>query len=171
MHQDLLDIVSYAAETARSSWEGPWMLWKAIAGYPDLDAPPATDACIPTAFALRDVLWKMIPEYSWKAVGGRPTKRTPAGGFRDRTGVSHPHLWVEGRRTGDLVIVDITADQFGAPPIIVHEGLSPIHTANNTPRLLKRFAEHEAPTIEFLVTIFDQKMRAISSERTIFSAS
>lgn len=34
-------------------------------------------------------------------------------------GVGHGHYWLEADINGDLYIVDVTADQFGLPPIIV----------------------------------------------------
>jgi len=42
------------------------------------------------------------------------------GGAQDRTGAWHGHYWVEGRtKDGKPFLADITADQFGWPPVVV----------------------------------------------------
>ncbi|ENZ78001.1 MULTISPECIES: hypothetical protein [Ralstonia] len=42
------------------------------------------------------------------------------GGAQDRTGAWHGHYWVEGlTQDGKPFLADITADQFGWPPVVV----------------------------------------------------
>lgn len=42
------------------------------------------------------------------------------GGAQDKTGAWHGHYWVEGRtQDGKPFLADITADQFGWPPVVV----------------------------------------------------
>lgn len=108
---------------------------------------------------MRRVLDLAVPELRWRVAGGRPTARTPRGGFFDATGTSHPHLWVEGRRRGAQILVDLTADQFGGPPVVVEEGDSPAYLANATGVLLARYEQHEDSTVCMFVQLFDLAMR------------
>ncbi len=164
MNQDLLDIVTVVALTARKAWEPVWPIWKSLSGHPSPDGLPSVDACIPTSFALGDILNRVVSEYSWRAVGGRPTKRTPAGGFSASEGSAHGHFWVEGKRCGDLVVVDITADQFDGEPVIVHEGPSPRHSANATRNLIRAYRENEQETVSLFIEIFDAALGILDPE-------
>lgn len=155
----LINIAAAVAEIARKTWEASWPVWKQLAGHPNPTGPAAHDVCVPTSFALRNALRRTIPEIHWKVVGGRPTKHTPAGGFVDNNGVPHPHLWVEGKQNGSRIIVDVTADQFGAKPVIVTNKHFSQHTSNATSRLLCSYEQHEAVSIEFFMALLDIEMR------------
>lgn len=41
------------------------------------------------------------------------------GGFIDRTGAMHGHYWVEAQTHDGLIVIDITADQFGEEPVVL----------------------------------------------------
>lgn len=142
-----LSAVRDVAAICREIWEPVWPLWKLTGGHPEpLRDPPSHDCCVPTSFALEGVLAATAPQLRWRAVGGRPTRRTPAGGYTDGAGVAHPHLWVEGRARGILIGVDITGDQFGGPPVLAREGQSPLHVANSTADFLDRLRDNERRT-------------------------
>lgn len=151
----LLDIAAAVARTARQTLTPMWIEWKRVNRYPGPLEPASHDVCVPTAFALREALTRTIPEIRWKAVGGRPTTRTPQGGFRSNDGKYHPHLWVEGRCQEGIAVVDITADQFGAEPVVADAGrLAARYTANASQALLRRYEAHETGTVErFLFAI------------------
>lgn len=131
----------------RDVWENVWFEWKLRSGYPVVEGElPSVGCCIPTSFALEGVLSAVVPNWRWRTVGSRPTQRTPAGGYTDADGVSHPHLWVEGRSREGVIVADITCDQFGGPAISVIEGPSPHHVANSTHKLISVYRAHETRT-------------------------
>lgn len=155
----LVAIVRAIAETARVAWEPIWPVWKRVNRYPGPSETASADCCIPSSFALRDALRRTVPELRWQVVGGRPTKRTPAGGFLDANGVPHPHLWVEGRRRRGCIVADITADQFGGDAVLISENGSACHTPNATTGLLDYYEKHEAVTIEIFMAALDAIMQ------------
>lgn len=143
----LLGEIENIARICRSIWLPVWPYWKLINGHSaDGNELPSHGACIPTSFALAGVLSATVPELRWRVVGGRPTKRTPAGGYTGDDGTGWPHLWVEGRKRGNLVVVDITCDQFGGPDVHVCRGPSPRHKPNSTRQLLDKYEEYERQT-------------------------
>lgn len=141
--QDIINQVTDLATAARECWEELWPSWKRISGHPHPKGLPSEDACIPSSFALCRVLQVHTEAWDWKVVGGRPTKRTPRGGFLAR-GKGGPHLWVQGRRGREVITADITSDQFGGLPVLVCAGIPPTHTANHTSKLLQRFKANES---------------------------
>lgn len=146
----LEDLVYGAASLAREAWEPIWPVWRRLVGCPEGPAP-SFEACVPSAFALEVALRQIVPELRWKAVGGRPTSRTPTAGCRAPAGTWHPHLWVEGRRRGaPRVAVDVTADQFGCPPVVVaHNAIG--YRANATGSILARYRQSEHATVSLLL--------------------
>ncbi len=155
----LFHIVTAVARTARMAWEPMWLEWKRVNRYPGPIEPASRDVCVPTSFALRDALRRTVPEIWWKVAGGRPTKRTPRGGFMDSQGTPHPHLWVVGRCVEGPVVVDISADQFGAEPVLVEVGPLTRHTANATTRPLRYYEAHEATTVEMFLLALDHAFK------------
>lgn len=156
---EILDIITYTGHVARAAWEPIWPLWKLESGHPGPFFPLSADTCIPTSLALRAVLDVMVPEYRWTVTGGRPTKRTPLGGYLNPvTGRSEAHLWVVGLRGDSELVVDITADQFGGEPVIV--GVGERYRPNLTRGLLAQYALNERSTVARLYAAFDREMAA-----------
>src|ERR1700712_1490740 len=107
---DSITSITDVATLARSCWIEIWPGWKRFIGHPDPDGAIASlDTCIPTSFALREVLERCVGDWRWHVLGGRSTSRTPKGGLWFPDGCGGPHLWVEGRKTRRRVTVDITA--------------------------------------------------------------
>jgi len=139
---------------AREAWEPIWPIWRRLSGCPEGSAP-SHEACVITSLALEAALNSLVPERRWRVAGGRPTARTPWGGYRPTRGPSRPHLWVEGRARGrEPLIVDITADQFGGPPVAVTTE-APAYRANATRSLLDRYRSRERDTVELLLDALD----------------
>ena len=141
---DAIAGATYIAQTARECWEPIWPAWKRSCHHPDPDRLPASlDTCITTSFALHEMLSRCLGDWHWHVMGGRPTPRTPKGGYWLPDGRGGPHLWVEGRRHLKRITVDITADQFGGPEIIAVPCVPATHVANATRALLRRYRENE----------------------------
>lgn len=174
----LLDIAQTFATEARRCWEPLWPGWKRWGGHPEPDRLPASyDTCIISSLALRAVLARGIPEFRWVVVGGRPTRKFPTGGFCDARGIAHPHMWVRGYSNfeamergrkralpmGTRIIADITADQFGAEPVKVIEGVTRFYTENYTESFVKHAGGTEAPHIALWLAAFDAAMKDASN--------
>ena len=158
---DDLDVVTYVAETARECWSEIWPGWKRFAGHPDPSGGTASsDTCIPTSMALRKMLDRCVRDWNWHVVGGRPTVRTPLGGlwYPDRRG--GPHVWVEGRRKGARITVDITADQFGGPEVVVEEGIPDTYRANATRALIVKYEMSERMTSGLWVSVLSAALES-----------
>lgn len=154
------EIAEATVRMVRKALEPVWPAWKAIGGYDcESDGVPSRDCCVATSFALRDALRRTTPEVHWKVTGGRPTRRTPKGGYLDKHGVPHAHLWVEGRIGSDRIIADITADQFGGAPIICEVGHAKGYTANATKGLLRYYEAHQSDSIKFFLEVIDAQFR------------
>ena len=97
------------AAVCRSLWEPLWPEWRRRTGYPYRVAAPSEAACIPSAFALHDLLTERVPAPLWVVRGGM---------FISDEGERLPHVWVETTWRRRRLIVDVTADQFGLPPIL-----------------------------------------------------
>jgi hypothetical protein len=137
-----------------------WPAWKLFSMHPaPLDGPPSTDACIPTSVALREMLGRCVPSWNWHVVGGRPTKRTPRGGLWLPDGRGGPHVWVEGRRAGRRITVDITGDQFGGPEVLVEDGLPDAYRANATRALIAHYEHNERETSGLWCAALAQALR------------
>jgi hypothetical protein len=120
----MIDIqrIDVIATGLRSLVETRWPEWSAVAR-PNHHEPPPSGTCAETAVLLREVLSRRVPEIAWHVTGGEtdfcdPTSR----GGMVRAGHYNPmaHSWVLGIAAGGAaVIVDVTADQFGHPKVIV----------------------------------------------------
>ena len=153
----LLDIAREVAAMARAALPPMWIEWKRLNGFHPVE-PASYGVCVPTSFALRNALRRAVPEVRWDVVGGRPTKRTPRGGFLSRDGKANPHVWVVGRGSEGVAVIDITADQFGCEPVVAMlSGRS--YKANATRRLLQRYEAHELVTAEMFTMAIDHAFR------------
>jgi hypothetical protein len=153
----LLSTIGATAEIARAAWEPFWPQWKRRSGHPNADDPCASKhACIPSAFALSDILNRLFPEFRWRVVGGRPTKQTPLGGYLDAEGVPHGHFWVVGRRGKNQVWADVTGDQFGGPPVLIMLDGATRFQANATRLTINDFRSCVRDTVATMVELFDR---------------
>lgn len=166
----LADIAFELSFMARKMLEPIWPKWKRAGGHHDPDRLASEDACVVSSLALRSILAHALPEYRWQAVGGRPTLRTPHGGYHGPDGQGGCHMWVEGlaRRgrglePGGRIVADITADQFGGPEVLVLEGASPHHRANYSRPILAFLRAAEPEHVALWVALFDANMRAATS--------
>jgi hypothetical protein len=92
---------------ARNALEGYWSAWAVERNRPDA-ASGATMCRFTAAFLVLVLGWR------WRVVGGAPNYPGEPTGFFDGK-AWHAHYWVtDGER-----IVDLTANQFGAVPLIV----------------------------------------------------
>lgn len=112
MQPDLLRLAS----AARAYLEPVWRTWHQAAGRP-IPAPPSTHTCGRSSLFLRNILRAEGHPAEWTNGIARPSEseadRGPFGFFAGRRWENH--AWVV---SGGLII-DITADQFGAAPVIV----------------------------------------------------
>lgn len=67
------------------------------------------------------LLSKMIDLYAgWECSRIRGGSGRGSGGYTDVRGVQRGHYWVEAKADdGEVYVLDITADQFGGPPLVV----------------------------------------------------
>jgi hypothetical protein len=142
------DVVTagYIAETARETFEPLWVGWKRACGHPDPERPPASlDACIPSSIALCEIMNRVLYHDGWRfrVTGGRPTKKTPQGGFW-MNGRGGTHAWVAGWdvRHRRRMVIDITADQYGGSAVYC-EPTSAYHVANYSHSTIKMFYQRE----------------------------
>jgi hypothetical protein len=146
-----IEAITYIAGTTRDTLVELWPPWKRACGHPDSGCV-SEDTCIPTSFTLCELLSRCADGWHWFVVGGRPTARTPSGGLWYPDGRGGGHLWVEGRRRPQKIItVDITADQFGGPEVVVMEGGSPYHVANATRKLINQYRVNEHLTVRLWI--------------------
>lgn len=91
-------------------------------------ATPSAGACGRTSLFVRDVLRRRGYDAQWSNGVPRRAETPPIGDFGFLAhGRWESHAWV----TCQGWIVDITADQFGAPPVIVTPATDPRYAANN----------------------------------------
>jgi hypothetical protein len=115
MPPDILDLCWRSRNFLEPRWLSLHQSW----GEP-LVEKPSRYMCRYTSIFLKEVLNAATPE-SWRLVAGRPVRQeqegTEAGGFGFCTssGLFFDHCWVQ---SVDL-IVDLTADQFGADAVII----------------------------------------------------
>lgn len=147
--------IRHVATVTRVCLERVWPSWRHINRCPEAaDGCISYETCIPSSFTLRNVLQETVRDWNWHVCGGRPTKRTPHGGVWFAADRGGSHLWVEGRRRpGHIVTVDITADQFGGPCVLIEANGSPFHVSNATRPLLQYYQSREERTIENWVNI------------------
>lgn len=89
---------------------------------------PSAGACGRTSLFVRDVLRRQGHEAEWSNGVPRRSETSPIGDFGFHVqGRWESHAWT----TCHGWIVDITADQFGAPPVIVTAATDPRYAANN----------------------------------------
>ncbi len=102
---EAIRIATICRETFEELWDG----WRRVGGYKPIVFCVSQDACGASSFALHDVLKRLGSPLPWRVVGGRIKV---LGRWRD-------HAWVEAHAGRRRLIADITADQFGLPPVIV----------------------------------------------------
>ncbi len=107
--------------------EPMWDAWLAAEPW-RCGVTPSAGACGRTSLFVRDVLRRQGHESQWSNGVPRRSETSPIGdlGFLAR-GRWESHAWV----TCQGWIVDITADQFGAEPVIVTPATDPRYAANN----------------------------------------
>jgi hypothetical protein len=91
----------------RTALEGYWAAWAEEKGRPEA-ASGATMCRFTAAFLVELLGWP------WRVAGGDDYGDDNLGGFFDGT-EWHAHYWV----TDGLRIIDLTANQFGGPPIVL----------------------------------------------------
>jgi hypothetical protein len=117
----------------RGALVGYWAAWAEEKGRPD--AASGSTMCRFTAVFLVRVLG-----WPWRIEGGEPFAPGDASGFFDGTGWQ-AHYWVaDGKR-----IVDLTAHQFGASPIVI--------TTVGDPRYSENYSEEELEAAVHHVTV------------------
>lgn len=115
MNHDLLSL----CQEARTFLEPRWLMLHKSWGEPQ-PKTPSEYMCRYTSIFLKTILATNCHQ-SWQLVAGRPLSREVDGtkdglfGFCTPNGLCFDHCWVQ---SVDL-IVDITADQFGAKAIII----------------------------------------------------
>jgi len=116
----------------RSFIEPYWRAWKAESGKPQ--GPFETDSAGMCGFTSCFVAAALNREIGgdWRLAGGRPGSEGPYGGVTCSAGRQNGHFWAQSE---DGLIVDITADQFGLPTVVV--------TTAGDPRYQATFSEAE----------------------------
>jgi hypothetical protein len=126
MDRDLFDFCWQARNFLEPRWFSLHQLWG--------DSQPRALSkfmCRYTSIFLKAVL-NIETQASWRLVAGRPILKEYEGtekgfaGFCTSTGLYFDHCWVQ---LGDL-IVDITADQFGAEAVIITSVGDPRYSSN-----------------------------------------
>lgn len=120
------------AEEARTFLEPRWDAWRVLRGRPvPRGERPSHGMCRMSACFLKQALESEMPDDGWMWVGGRPEPGDDIdpdygvpGGFRPTPGSGDlaadewfAHYWVVDDEFS--LVADITADQFGADPVIV----------------------------------------------------
>lgn len=73
-------------------------------------------SCLYGTYLLAEMLKQFMPGSVVTVRGG---DGQGAGGYQDALGQWHGHYWVELEFSGELLVMDITADQFGSDPVVV----------------------------------------------------
>lgn len=81
-----------------------------------LGTPHTEGSCWYGSYLLSKMLGQFLPGCSAAIRGG---DGCGDGGYRDAQGDWHGHYWVEVTTPDGCFVVDVTADQFGAAPIVV----------------------------------------------------
>ena len=81
-----------------------------------LGAPLTEGSCLYGSYLLSKMLEQFLPGCSAAIRGG---DGCGDGGYLDVQGVWHGHYWVEATTLEGCFVVDVTADQFGAAPVVV----------------------------------------------------
>ncbi len=135
-------MVAAVAHRMRAFLEPLWSEWhearrERLAAMGEPSDPPAQASrgmCRWSSMVLLDVLAKETGR-TWTLKGGSVYPPLhPTGGILDAAGQWRDHYWVEA---GDL-LVDVTADQFGRPSVIVESGAHPLHRPNYTPAEIRQ---------------------------------
>lgn len=107
----------------------------------------------------RDMLNAKIEDLVWSVVGGEPTERAADGGCLDQTGVPRPHLWVVGRMAHQpgvpVLLADITANQFGHPPVLAAPLPVPGYRANTSAKVIAGYREREERFVQMAVDLVE----------------
>ena len=154
-----LDACLRVATLCRTVLEIVWPLMHDAYGdaFPALAGSPSHDCCVHSAFLLSSMLEDEVPGMRWSVVGGAPSGRNRIGGFSADGLEGRPHTWVVGalaRLPGaPVLLADVTADQFGGPPVLV--GMLPIpgYFANTPPRMMRSIEENERETVMMMRTL------------------
>lgn len=110
----------------RSFVEPFWKAWKAESGKPQ--GPFETDSAGMCGFTSCFVAMVLEREVGggWALAGGRPLPANLSGGVTCTSGRQNGHFWAESE---DGLIVDLTADQFGLPTVVVTTAYDPRYRA------------------------------------------
>ena len=134
------------ADIRRDFESGFWPEYNALVreDEPPPGTTPSQNMCRVTSAVLCSILREDMPEGRWRVVGGHPSVNYPhmSGEFlkrcegldggmwvRDRAEWDG-HYWLEGTLDDDVVIVDVTGDQYGWDPVIVAPGDDPRYRGN-----------------------------------------
>jgi hypothetical protein len=129
----------------RAALEGYWAAWAEEKGRPEA-ATGATLCRFTAAFLVRMLKGR------WRVKGGEAYLPGDAAGFFDGKNW-HGHYWVtDGQR-----IVDLTANQFGADPIVITTANDPRYCENYSSRELIEVLQHVAVRARRWSTDFNAK--------------
>lgn len=124
-----LSEIGDVAGSLRPFLEDCWRAWKVSIGNPaDAFERLSAGMCGFTSSFMAGVLNDMVGG-EWTLAGGRPLS---GGGVRSACGAQAGHFWTV---SADGVIVDLTADQFGLPTVVV--------TTERDPRYQQTFTREE----------------------------
>lgn len=144
-------VAAQIAMSARDVWLAKsWPAWKEFFADTPSTRTVSADTSVVTSFALHSALVTALPQIVWRVVGGRPEKRRDEFGYHDGRSW-RPHLWVTGRADGICLIVDITADQFGGPDVLVSEIAQAQYVAHDDVEALEFYARQEVDAVAMLL--------------------
>lgn len=135
--------------------EPVWDDWQA-ADPSHRGATPSAGTCGRTSLFVRDVLRRQGHDAHWSNGIPRRSETSPIGDFGFLVhGRWEAHAWV----TCQGWIIDITADQFGAPPVIVARTTDPRYAANDLDTAdPESIARREATAARLMAAWLDSSM-------------
>lgn len=138
-------------------------LWKEKHKILRLNQPISEDQkmCQFTSLFLKMVI-ESLGEEAYFRGGGTRFPDVKDGGFRDSEGVWHTHFWVE---VDNEFIIDITANQFGAPEVIVTSLDDDRYKSNITGDELSEFACNVEKTAFSWLELYEPLTPATHSPR------
>lgn len=149
------------ARRCRIVLEIMWPLWRKAASIPApvLGLSISEGCCIHASLLLEERLSTLLPDLSWSIAGGEPTARLPRGGYAMAPGDGYQHVWVHGAAHGlpgePRLIVDVTADQFGGPVVLVAAHPDGRYLPNSPTARLDEFRMSERDLLDLLHPLFE----------------
>jgi hypothetical protein len=132
-------------QVMRTALEGYWAAWAEERGRPEA-ATGATMCRFTAAFLVLVLGWP------WRVAGGDEYADDDQGGYFDGK-EWHAHYWVtDGHR-----ILDLTANQFGGPPIVLTSVGDPRYVENYEREVLEDAMPHVAARAEQWASDFSKK--------------